>query len=253
MEEDRRLAPCPKTERSSVFYMTDNEQNAAVFCTVEEAIQIMRDGGMLLVVDDEHRENEGDLVIAGEKVTPEAINFMATHGRGLICVPMEEERLCELGLCRMVPMEQQDRFSTAFTISVDAKEGISTGISAFDRAHTVLKLADDNSTAADFIRPGHMFPLQGVRGGVLRRTGHTEASIDLVRLAGLKPIAVICEVMHDNGDMARLPDLIEFAKTHDMKILTVADLVAWRRSRHRPHAHRFRGFPNLRVYRRHHQ
>ncbi len=203
----------------------------SVFCSVEEALAIVRGGGMLLVVDDENRENEGDLVAAGEKITPEIINFMATHGRGLICVPMEEARLCRLGLGRMVPLDERDRYRTAFTVSVDAREGISTGISAFDRARTVQLLADENATACDFIRPGHMFPLQAVPGGVLRRTGHTEAAVDLARLAGLKPIGVICEVMRDNGEMARLPDLVAFANRHGLRILTVAALVAWRRAR----------------------
>ena len=216
----------------------------SVFCTVEEALELIRAGKMVLVVDDEHRENEGDLVVAGEKITPEIINFMATHGRGLICVPMEEADLCRVGLCRMVPMEQQDRYRTAFTISVDAREGITTGISAFDRAQTVKKLADPKSTAADFIRPGHMFPLQAVPGGVLRRTGHTEASVDLAKLAGLKPIAVICEVMRDNGEMARLPDLIPFAQQHGLRILTVAALVASPRFRGGP-AHRLRPFQTV--------
>ena len=205
----------------------------SVFCTVEEALDVVRAGQMLLVVDDENRENEGDLVAAGEKITPDIVNFMATHGRGLICVPMEESRLCRLGLGRMVPLDERDRYRTAFTVSVDAREGITTGISAFDRARTVQLLADETSTACDFIRPGHMFPLQAVPGGVLRRTGHTEASVDLARLAGLKPIAVICEIMRDNGEMARLPDLIEFANKHGLRILTVAALVAWRRARER--------------------
>lgn len=203
----------------------------SVFCTVEEALDIMRAGKLLLVVDDENRENEGDLVAAGETITPEIINFMATHGRGLICVPMEEPRLCQLGLGRMVPLDEQDRYRTAFTVSVDAREGITTGISAFDRARTVGLLADETSTAADFIRPGHMFPLQSVPGGVLRRTGHTEASIDLAKHAGLKPVTVICEVMHDDGQMARLPELLTFARRHKLRILTVAALVAWRRAR----------------------
>ncbi len=202
-----------------------------VFCSVEEALGILRDGGLLLVVDDENRENEGDLVAAGEKATPETINFMATHGRGLICVPMEEQRLCQLGLGRMVPLDERDRYRTAFTVSVDAREGITTGISAFDRARTVRLLADESATASDFIRPGHMFPLQAVPGGVLRRTGHTEAAVDLARLAGLKPVGVICEIMHDNGQMARLPDLVVFAQRHGLRILTVAALVAWRRAR----------------------
>ena len=206
-------------------------QPESVFCTVEQAIDIMRAGRLLLIVDDENRENEGDLVAAGETITPELINFMATHGRGLICVPMEEKRLCRLGLGRMVPLDEQDRYRTAFTVSVDAREGITTGISAFDRAHTVRQLAREDSTACDFIRPGHMFPLQAVPGGVLRRTGHTEASVDVATLAGLQPIAVICEVMRDDGQMARLPDLIEFARRHQLSILTVAALVAWRRLR----------------------
>ena len=220
----------PEDRKVFGFFMVKSGQES-VFCTVEEALGIMRAGGMLLVVDDENRENEGDVVAAGETVTPEIINFMATHGRGLICVPMEEQRLCRLGLGRMVPLDERDRYRTAFTVSVDAREGITTGISAFDRAKTVRRLADDKSTACDFIRPGHMFPLQAVPGGVLRRTGHTEASIDLARLAGLKPIAVICEVMNDNGEMARLPDLMGFALRHHLRILTVAALVAWRRAR----------------------
>jgi len=203
----------------------------SVFCTVEEALAIMRDGGALLVVDDENRENEGDIVAAGETITPELINFMATHGRGLICVPMEEKQLRRLGLGRMVPLDERDRYRTAFTVSVDARDGITTGISAFDRARTVRLLADETTTAKDFIRPGHMFPLQAVPGGVLRRTGHTEASIDLAKLAGLKPIAVICEVMNENGEMARLPDLKTFAAQHGLRILTVAALVSWRRAR----------------------
>jgi 3,4-dihydroxy 2-butanone 4-phosphate synthase/GTP cyclohydrolase II len=205
----------------------------SVFCSVEEALDLIRAGRILLVVDDENRENEGDLVAAGEKITPDIINFMATHGRGLICVPMDEPRLCRLGLGRMVPLDERDRYRTAFTVSVDAREGITTGISAFDRAKTVKLLADDQAAACDFIRPGHMFPLQAVPGGVLRRTGHTEASIDLATLAGLKPIAVICEVMSDTGEMARLPDLIAFANRHQLRILTVAALVAWRRARER--------------------
>lgn len=228
MRPDCRHAP--EDRKVFGFYMAESGQES-VFCSVEEALDLLRAGGMLLVVDDENRENEGDLVAAGEKITPEIINFMATHGRGLICVPMEEGRLCRLGLGRMVPLDERDRYRTAFTVSVDAREGISTGISAFDRARTVKLLADENSTSCDFIRPGHMFPLQAVPGGVLRRTGHTEAAVDLARLAGLKPIGVICEIMHDNGQMARLPDLIAFAHKHGLRILTVAALVAWRRAR----------------------
>ncbi len=223
-------ASAPEDGKVFGFFMEKSKQES-VFCSVEEALDIIRAGRTLLVVDDENRENEGDIVSAGETVTPEIINFMATYGRGLICVPMDEQRLCHLGLGRMVPLDERDRYRTAFTVSVDAREGITTGISAFDRARTVRLLADGKSNAGDFIRPGHMFPLQAVPGGVLRRTGHTEASIDLAVLAGLQPIAVICEVMRDNGEMARLPDLIEFANRHHLRILTVAALVAWRRAR----------------------
>ena len=228
------LLPSNGPEDGKVFgFLMEKSNPGSVFCSVEEALDVVRAGQMLLVVDDENRENEGDLVAAGEKITPEIINFMATYGRGLICVPMDEARLCKLGLGRMVPLDERDRYRTAFTVSVDAREGISTGISAFDRARTVQLLADDNATACDFIRPGHMFPLQAVPGGVLRRTGHTEASVDLARLAGLKPIAVICEIMRNDGEMARLPDLVAFANEHRLRILTVAALVAWRRARER--------------------
>ena len=228
------LLPSNGPEDGKVFgFLMEKSSSTSVFCSVEEALEVVRKGQMLLVVDDENRENEGDLVAAGEKITPEIINFMATYGRGLICVPMDEARLCRLGLGRMVPLDERDRYRTAFTVSVDAREGITTGISAFDRAKTVKLLADDAATACDFIRPGHMFPLQAVPGGVLRRTGHTEASVDLATLAGLKPIAVICEIMRDDGEMARLPDLIEFANQHHLRILTVAALVAWRRARER--------------------
>lgn len=201
------------------------------FCGVEEAADILRKGGMLLVVDDELRENEGDLVAAGEGITAETINFMVTEGRGLVCVPMEAGRLHELGLERMVPPDERDRYRTAFTVSVDARAGTTTGISAGDRARTVRALADPASGPDDFIRPGHIFPLQAVEGGVLRRTGHTEAAVDLTRIAGLRRVAVICEVMKADGEMARLPDLQAFARAHGLKILTVADVVAWRRAR----------------------
>jgi 3,4-dihydroxy 2-butanone 4-phosphate synthase/GTP cyclohydrolase II len=207
--------------------------DSAVFCTVGEAADILRSGGMVLVTDDEHRENEGDLVAAAQGCTPETINFMATHGRGLICVPMEGDRLRALGLERMVSPDERDPYRTAFTVTVDAREGTTTGISAHDRALTARKLADPASTAGDFIRPGHMFPLQAVPGGVLRRTGHTEASVDLMHAAGLQPAAVICEVMKPDGTMARMPDLQAFAAVHSLRILTVADLVEWRRKRER--------------------
>lgn len=198
-------------------------------CPVGDALEIIRAGGMVLVVDDESRENEGDLIQAAEHATTESINFMATFGRGLICVPMEEDRAGKLELHRQVPPDDRDRYRTAFTVSVDAREGISTGISASDRALTARKLADDAAAPGDFIRPGHIFPLKAVPGGVLRRTGHTEAAVDLCKLAGRKPVAVICEVMRDDGEMARLPDLKAFAEKHGLKILTVADLVAYRR------------------------
>jgi len=201
------------------------------FCTVDEAAGVLRGGGMVLVTDDELRENEGDLVAAGETATAETINFMVTEGRGLVCVPMEAERLHALGLGRMVPPDERDRYRTAFTVSVDAREGTTTGISAPDRARTVRALADGASGPDSFIRPGHIFPLQAVEGGVLRRTGHTEASVDLMKIAGLKPVAVICEVMKPDGEMARLPDLLAFARAHGLRILTVADVVAWRRAR----------------------
>ena len=202
-----------------------------IFCGVEEAAALLREGRMVLVVDDENRENEGDLVAAGERTTAETINFMVTHGRGLVCVPMEAGRLHELGLSRMVPPDERDRYRTAFTVSVDARAGTSTGISAADRAATVRALADPASGPGDFIRPGHIFPLQAVPGGTLRRTGHTEASVDLARIAGLRPVAVICEVMKEDGSMARLPDLLGFARRHGLRILTVADIVAYRRAR----------------------
>ena len=211
----------------------DNTVLTDAFCGVEEAVAILRGGGMVLVTDDEHRENEGDLIAAGSLCTPETINFMATHGRGLICVPMEADRLRQLGLDRMVPPDERDRYRTAFTVTVDAREGVTTGISAFDRARTVRKLADPESVAGDFIRPGHMFPLQAVAGGVLRRTGHTEAAVDLMRAAGLPPVGVICEVMKPDGTMARMPDLQAFAAEHGLRIMTVASLVEWRRKRER--------------------
>ena len=209
----------------------DSAISASDFCSVEEAIEILRRGGKLLVTDDELRENEGDIIAAAEFCTPDVVNFMATHGRGLICVPMEADRLQRLALDRMVQPDENDRFRTAFTVTVDARRGTTTGISAFDRSATAKLLASPDATPADFIRPGHMFPLRAVPGGVLRRTGHTEASVDLMRLAGLQPVAVICEVMKDNGEMARMPDLVAFARRHGLRILTVASLVEYRRAR----------------------
>jgi 3,4-dihydroxy 2-butanone 4-phosphate synthase / GTP cyclohydrolase II len=198
------------------------------FCDVTEAIADFRDGKMVLIVDDEDRENEGDLAIAAEHVTPGAINFMAAHGRGLICMPMLGKRLDELDLPLMVARTTPSQ-ETAFTVSVDARRGVSTGISAHDRYLTVRTLIDPKTTPDDVARPGHLFPLRYAEGGVLRRAGHTEASVDLAKLAGLYPAAVICEVMNDNGTMARLDDLLDFARTHGIKIFSVAQLVQYRR------------------------
>ncbi|RDV84722.1 bifunctional 3,4-dihydroxy-2-butanone-4-phosphate synthase/GTP cyclohydrolase II [Ammonifex thiophilus] len=197
------------------------------FNTIEEAIADIREGKMVIVVDDEDRENEGDLVMAAEKVTPEAITFMATYGRGLICVPLTEERADELDLAPMVP-HNTDPHGTAFTVSVDARE-VTTGISAHERAHTIKKLIDPKAGPHDFRRPGHVFPLRAKKGGVLRRAGHTEAAVDLARLAGLYPAGVICEIMKDDGAMARVPELMEFARRHNLKIITIADLISYRR------------------------
>ena len=199
------------------------------FNSIGEAIDLLRRGEMIVVVDDEKRENEGDLVAAAEKITPDIVNFMAKYGRGLICVAMEGERLAKLGLTRMVPVDEGDQFRTAFMQSVDARKGVTTGISAYDRARTIQILLADDSAPDDLIRPGHVFPLEAVEGGVLRRTGHTEASVDLVRDAGLKPAGVICEILREDGKMARLPELLEFAAHHKLPIVSIADLVAYRR------------------------
>ncbi|MBC7344369.1 MAG: 3,4-dihydroxy-2-butanone-4-phosphate synthase, partial [Clostridia bacterium] len=197
------------------------------FNTVEEAIADIREGKMVIVVDDEDRENEGDFVMAAEKVTPEAINFMAMYGRGLICVPLTAERLEELDLQLMVT-NNTDTHGTAFTVSVDAKE-TSTGISAHERALTVQRLIDPNTRPEDLRRPGHIFPLRAKPGGVLRRAGHTEAAVDLARLAGLYPGGVICEIMNEDGTMARVPELMKFAKKLGLSIVTIADLIQYRR------------------------
>jgi len=199
----------------------------APFIDVPGAIEEIRAGRMVVVVDDEDRENEGDLTMASEFVTPEAINFMARFGRGLICLTLTEERADSL---RLYPMTQQNssRFGTAFTESIEAREGVSTGISAADRAHTILTAIDPKSTSVDLARPGHMFPLRARKGGVLVRAGQTEASVDLARMAGLNPSGVICEIMNDDGTMARIPDLIPFCKEHGLRILTVAELIRYR-------------------------
>jgi len=204
-----------------------------MFNSIQEIIQDLKKGLMVIVVDDEDRENEGDLLMAAEFIKPEHINFMAKYGRGLVCVPMEEERLSGLKLGMMTDSQgavyKRDALSTAWTVSVDAAKGITTGISAFDRARTVETLINPQSKPEDLVRPGHIFPLKARKGGVLVRAGHTEATVDLMRLAGLYPAGVICEIMNDDGSMSRLPQLIEFAKKHDLKICSVADLIQYRR------------------------
>jgi 3,4-dihydroxy 2-butanone 4-phosphate synthase/GTP cyclohydrolase II len=201
----------------------------AAFSSIPEAIEAYRRGEMLVVVDDEGRENEGDLVIAAQWATPEAIQFMIREGGGLICVAMTRDQLRRLGLTRMAPTSEGDRYRTAFMESVDAREGVTTGISAYDRARTIQVLIADRTQASDLVKPGHMFPLEAVEGGVLRRPGHTEAAVDLARLAGLKPAGVICEIVADDGTMARRPQLVEFARRHGLRIITISDLVTYRR------------------------
>ncbi|HEX3177336.1 MAG TPA: bifunctional 3,4-dihydroxy-2-butanone-4-phosphate synthase/GTP cyclohydrolase II [Methylomirabilota bacterium] len=197
------------------------------FATIEEAIEEIREGRVLVVVDDEDRENEGDLVMAADKVTPEAVNFMVTHARGLMCVPMLGERLDALRLGMMVA-ENTAPMATAFTVSVDARRGVTTGISAYDRAVTIRTLVDPQMSSADLVVPGHMFPLRAMEGGVLRRAGHTEAAVDLARLAGCYPAGVICEVLDETGSMARLPQLMELARRHRLKVITIKDLIEYR-------------------------
>jgi len=206
--------------------------NAPLFCDVETALEEIRAGRMIVVIDDEDRENEGDLTMAAEKITPEAINFMAKHGRGLICLAMTEERLDYL---RLPPMsaENTSNFGTAFTESIDARDGVTTGISAYDRSRTIQVAIDPATRPNDLARPGHTFPLRARKGGVLVRAGQTEASVDLARLAGLVPAGVICEIMDDDGTMARVPQLAEFCRQHDLKMLTVAELIRYRMAHER--------------------
>ena len=206
--------------------------NASLFCDVETALQEIRAGRMIVVIDDEDRENEGDLTMAAEKITPEAINFMARYGRGLICLAMTEERLAYL---RLPPMsaENTSNFGTAFTESIDARDGVSTGISAYDRSQTIKVAIDPATRPNDLARPGHTFPLRARKGGVLVRAGQTEASVDLARLAGLVPAGVICEIMNDDGTMARVPQLADFCRLHDLKMLTVAELIRYRMAHER--------------------
>ena len=197
------------------------------FSTIVEAIEDVRQGKMIIIVDDEDRENEGDLMIAAEKATPELINFMARFGRGLICLTLTEERTKELGLSMMVE-DNQSAFETPFTVSIDARQGVSTGISAADRAHTIKVAIDSLTVKEDLVKPGHIFPLRAKDGGVLVRMGQTEASVDIARIAGLNPYGVICEIMNEDGTMARVPQLTEFVEEHDLKMITVKDLAEYR-------------------------
>ena len=206
------------------------------FTDVATAIDEIREGRMIVVVDDEDRENEGDLTLAAEKVTPEAINFMARYGRGLVCLAMTEGRLDHLRIGNMTA-ENTSQYGTAFCEAIDAREGVTTGISAYDRCHTIKVAIDPASRPLDLARPGHVFPLRARKGGVLVRAGQTEASVDLARLAGMVPAGIICEIMKDDGTMARVPDLIDFCRTHNMKMLTVAELIRYR-MQHERYVHR---------------
>ena len=203
---------------------------AVQFASIDDAVADIRAGGMVIVVDDADRENEGDLIVAAEQVTPEAIAFMVRHTSGVICMPIVGERLDELNIPLMVA-DATDSQRTAFTVSVDALHGTTTGISASDRAATIQALIEPQTTPADLVRPGHIFPLRYREGGVLKRAGHTEAAVDLARLAGLFPAGVLCEIVNENGTMARLPDLVRFARRHDLRIISIADLIEYRRRR----------------------
>ena len=200
------------------------------FDTIDDVVREIADGRIVIVTDDADRENEGDLVMAAEKATPKAINFMAMHGRGLICVPVSNDRAEQLGLQRMVA-QNREMYRTDFTVSVDAARGVTTGISAHDRAKTIQTIANPKSLPDDLVQPGHIFPLRAKDGGVLRRAGHTEAAVDLARMAGLQPAGVLCEILHDDGTMARLPELMEFRKKHGLRICTIQSLIAHRRVR----------------------
>jgi 3,4-dihydroxy 2-butanone 4-phosphate synthase / GTP cyclohydrolase II len=195
--------------------------------SVEQAVQDVKAGRMIIIVDDEDRENEGDLMVAAEKITPEIVNFMTKHGRGLICLPLTRERLDELQLPLMVA-DNTARYQTAFTVSIDAKQGVTTGISAYDRAKTIQAAIDTRTRPEDLARPGHIFPLQAKEGGVLARAGQTEAAVDLTRMAGLMPAGVICEIMNEDGSMARMPELERFSREHAIPVLTIADLIRYR-------------------------
>ncbi len=207
-----------------------------IFDPIEEVIEAFRNGEIIVMTDDEDRENEGDLVCAAEAATPEAINFMITHARGLVCVPMEEEMLARLGLSHMVPAHSSDKYHTAFMDSVDIRIGTTTGISATDRSNTARALIDESTVAGDFIKPGHMFPLKAMPGGTLERAGHTEGTVDLARICGLKPAGVICEILREDGEMARVPELRKFANTHGLKMTAVSEIIKYRYT-HEPLVH----------------
>ena len=203
---------------------------ALEFDTIDDVLRDIAEGKLVIVTDDEDRENEGDLVMAAEKATPAAVNFMTKYGRGLICVPVSNDIAEQLGLRRMVERNRES-YRTDFTVSVDAARGITTGISAHDRAKTIQAIADPGSLPEDLVQPGHIFPLRAVEGGVLRRAGHTEAAVDLARMAGLNPAGVLCEILHDDGTMARLPELMEFKRQHGLRMCTIQSLIAYRRQR----------------------
>jgi 3,4-dihydroxy 2-butanone 4-phosphate synthase/GTP cyclohydrolase II len=209
-----------------------NQTTLPALASIEDVLDDARKGRMFILVDDENRENEGDLVIPAEKATADQINFMAKHGRGLICLSVTKERADALGLSPMAP-RNESRHQTAFTVSIEAKEGVTTGISAADRAQTIAVAIDPGKGAADIVTPGHIFPLVAQPGGVLMRAGHTEAAVDIARLAGLNASGVICEIMNDDGTMARLPDLVAFAQRHGLKVATISDLIAYRRRNER--------------------
>ena len=227
MATSKNSSTKPSTAKSAAKRAPAKPRRSPYRMTVEEAVEEIRNGRPIIVTDDEDRENEGDIVIAAEFCTPELVNLMATHARGLICVPLTEERADQLNLTPMADVNTAP-LGTAFTISVEAAEGVTTGISAADRSKTIRMLANPEAGPRSFTRPGHIFPLRAKAGGVLVRAGQTEASVDLCRMAGLEPVAVVCEIIKDDGSMARMPDLEKFARKHEMKILTVADLIAYR-------------------------
>ena len=232
MEEDSaRLCALKYTLKAVLFsgeYNLGVLMNKSCFDPIEDVIQAFSSGEIVVMVDDEGRENEGDLICAAELVTPDIINFMITHARGLVCVPMTEDRLRKLGLSRMTPAYSSDKYHTAFMDSVDVRENTTTGISAFDRAETIKALISEKSSAQDFIKPGHVFPLKSVNNGVMERPGHTEGTVDLAKICKLKPAGVICEILNEDGSMMRLNGLIDFAKKHSLKITSVDEIVKYR-------------------------